>query len=411
MNPLLKKIFINNWQRKAFALLLAVITWYVTNTHFTINKFIQDIPIKVVNLPEGKTVEGIENGFLSEKMSLSVVGNEEFLENLTGNDLQIIVDMKGKTDNCTTAISKNNLISTNPEISIDRTITKIVPKDLSIKLTKLITEKIPIVITHPIGESPRGYRFFDTWPYQLYITISGPEDTIKSLKAKPPSLTFNLNDISKNELDILQSSKKNKDIISFFVPTQWKKKKISSISSSPIEIDDPLAKELRIDFTKNDVLPINGYIPVSLFFPPQKSTVFNPKTISLLSNDIIIEKNGLKILNIPLYAQGVSELFLDVIKDSMQIFILVDSQNKKETLFWNVQCMLPLELEDIYVAKESQKALEEESLDLQPNLREEYLRNRFRKYMNNLRLFKAPDQKLHLNVLLEKNGVVVTQRD
>jgi len=39
----------------------------------------------------------------------------------------------------------------------------------------------------------------DIWPYQLYITVKGAEEIIKDLKAKGSQLTFNFNDISKNQ--------------------------------------------------------------------------------------------------------------------------------------------------------------------------------------------------------------------
>ena len=46
---------------------------------------------------------------------------------------------------------------------------------------------------------------------------------------------------------------------------------------------------------------------------------------------------------------------------------------------------------------------------LLPNLREEYLRNRFRNYMNRFQLYNADDTKFELNIELVDKNVNVTE--
>ena len=107
-------------------------------------------------------------------------------------------------------------------------------------MTKLVTDKIPILVTKPIGEAPRGYQFVDIWPYSLYLKVSGPEEVIKRLKVKKQRITYNLSDISKAQLDDIATTSSNpSEVVSFFVPEEWKQIHIPALSDAPLEINDP----------------------------------------------------------------------------------------------------------------------------------------------------------------------------
>ena len=53
-------------------------------------------------------------------------------------------------------------------------ISRVSPYDMIIRQSKLVTEKIPVLVTQPIGEAPKGYQFLDVWPYQLFVTVTRP---------------------------------------------------------------------------------------------------------------------------------------------------------------------------------------------------------------------------------------------
>jgi len=283
MKSLIKKLLLDNWQRKILALILAIITWAFVNHSLTVTKTVSDIPVKVINLTKEKAIKGMQNdGTLAESTSLTLTGNKNLIDRITKNDLVVVVDLKDKKEDFKTVITKSNLISKNPNVNIERSIKKVAAQDLAINLSKFVKEKIPLLITQPIGEPPKGYQFLDVWPYRLWITVSGPEELVKNLKAKGLKLTFNLNDVSEKELDSIDAANKRgrRDVVSFFVPTSWKRINIPSISSSAMEIDDPNAKALRIDFIKKDFIAMNSRIPVSLFFPVKYSDKLNPNNIT-----------------------------------------------------------------------------------------------------------------------------------
>jgi len=413
LKTLLIRLFVENWLRKLISLILAVIIWLMVNHSMTVTKVVQNIPVRVTNLPPEKTIEGMQaNGILNKRISLTLSGNKTALDELTGKDLEAVIDASGKSSEWIATVGKKNLVCLNPEFDAAKLISRVSPYEMIIRQSNLVTEKIPVLVTQPIGEAPKGYQFLDVWPYQLSLTVNGPEEAVKRLKSRGLKLTFNLNDISRAELETLQASKKQGQVdeISFFVPNSWKKLSLPLLSETQIEIDDPQAKALRIDFSRQDLLPIGFSVPVTVFFPPKYSNTLNPETYTLATNDFIAKKNGIKLINAPLYAQGVSRLFLETVKDMVQMVVIACPKSERETLLWNAQFMYPHELEDRYVAKVMSES-DDELRDVQPHLREDYLRNRFRSYMNRFRLYTPNNKKLSLKIELQANAISVTPQN
>ncbi len=410
MKTLFTSFFLNHWQRKAVSFLLAIIIWLVINHSLTSTKTIANVSVRIVNIPQGKTIEGIQtSGRLNKRLTLSLVGNTTLLDELTSNDLEVVIDASNKSDEWIAIISKKNLVSLNPEIDISKGISRVYHPSFIIRLTKLVSEKISIEITQPIGEAPRGYQFLDVWPYHLQLTVSGPEEAIKRLSMKEQKLTFNLNDISKGQLDTLataQDDEKN-EVVSYYVPEQWKQIQIPFLADEPIQIDDPKGKALRIDFVRCSMLPINCPIVIDVFFPPEYSSAINPEIYKLEENDLIESKNGIFILKIPIYAKGVDRLFMDVVKDMIEIVFIAVPNTLKHSLDWSVQFINPKALEDLYVSRLFSDTSDEDLRLMKPNLREEYLRNRFRSYMQRIQLFTTAEEKLELQGTLEDRAIVI----
>ncbi|HSX11176.1 MAG TPA: hypothetical protein VLF94_05630 [Chlamydiales bacterium] len=413
MKTLIIQLFIENWLRKLISLVLAMIIWIVVSQSMTTTKVVSNIPIRVINIPPEKTIEGMQlNGQLEKRISLSLIGHKAGLETISGKDLEVVIDAKDKTAEWIAKIDQNNLISTNPEFNVDKIISKVLPSEMIVRQCKLVTEKIPVQVTHPIGEAPKGYQFLDVWPYKLYLTVNGPEGVVKGLKSRGLKLTFNLNDITQANLDAIQTAKEGEqsDEVSYFIPDALKKISIPQLSDTPVAIDDPQAKALRLDFSRQNQIQIGFSLPVTVFFPPKYSNTLNPETYTLATNDFIVKKNGIKLFNAPLFAQGVSRLFLDTVKDMIQIVIIATPKAERETLLWNAQFMYPHDLEDRYVAKVMAES-NNEALGVQPHLLESYLRNRFRNYMSQFRIYTPNHNKLSLKIELQANSISVTPQN
>jgi hypothetical protein len=411
MKTLLYKIFIEHWSRKLVSIILAVIIWLIVNHTLTSTRNISNVPVRIIHLPQGKTVEGIQpNGRLAKKLTLTVVGNKSLIDELTPSDLEVVVDASDKPDEWIATITKKNLVSLNPEIDISNGISRVYHPNFTIRMTKLVTDQIPIVITQPIGEAPRGYRFLDVWPYHLCLTVSGPEEVIKRLKLKEQRITFNLSDISKSQIDELAlKTEGNSEVVSYFVPEQWKQINIPILSDSPIEIDDPQAKALRIEFVRCNLLPINAPIQLSLFFPPKSLAMINPENISIAANPLVLFNNGTPLITYPLYANGVDNLFLETVREMIEIVVIAAPKSERKLLDWSVQFVNPRLLEDNYVATLMSDVSDRDIRLLQPALREEYLRNRFRSYMNHFQLFCSDDSKFELAITLKDQHIHVEE--
>jgi len=317
---------------------------------------------------------------------------------------------QGKRGEWIASIGRKNIRSDNPDMNVSQGISRVSQQNFIIKLTKLVTEKIPIIITQPIGEAPGGYQFLDIWPYQLFITVSGPEDLVKNLKSRGLKLTFNLNDITRNQLDELGSTttKKHSDVVSFFVPNHWKQIALPLLSSTPIEINDPDAKYLRIDFLRYEMLKLDSPVPVSLYFPPSIAGTLNPAKVTLTPNNLVENRSGIKMITNTLYAKGVSALFLDVIKNMVEISVIV-KPDEEGCLKWSIQFINAHDLEERYIRFLKSDVSDKEVRDLQPQVRDEYLRNRFRSYMHRFQLYKSANEALEICPKLQGNSILITE--
>jgi YbbR domain-containing protein len=273
VKTLLIRLFIENWPRKLISLILAMIIWMMVSRSMTVNKVIPNVSVRVSNLPADKTIEGMQiNGILSKRISLTLIGHRDALDEISAKDLEVVIDAKDKSQEWIATIDKKNIVSLNPDFDVAKQVSRILPVEMIVRQSKLIRERIPITVTQPIGEVPKGYQYLDIYPYELSVNVKGPEEAVKRLKNRGLKLTFNLNDISQENLDTLQSSNRadKTDEISFFVPDSWKK--ISSLR---------LRLRSMIPWPKRSGLTFPVKISCLLVFR-SRSPSFSPRTIAIL---------------------------------------------------------------------------------------------------------------------------------
>jgi hypothetical protein len=349
------------------------------------------------------TIEGMQaNGSLSKKINLTFIGNKELIEHLQPSDIEIVLDAENQTSDWPVTLTKKNLASLNPDLDLSSGISKVLHQPFSLKLSKLVTEKMTVQITSPIGEAPRGYQFLDVWPYKLELTVTGPEEVLMKARHRELKLTFNLSEVTKKQLDMLsQGYDEGKcDVVSFPVPESWKNVTIPFISDTPLIINDPQAKLLRFDFIRYEFLPIETKIPLHFFFHPSLLGLYSPEEILINAEEPICFHKGLYYLDLPLYASGVDKTFLEIIKNHIQIVIDVNTELRKP-LNWSVQIISAQRLEDEYVEHLLAELDDEDLRLMQFNQRQEYLRNRFRSYMQRLRLINVNGSKLAMNFKMD----------
>lgn len=410
METLITKLFFQNWQRKIVAILVAMILWLFVNYSITATKTIPGVPIRIVNLPVDKTIQGLlPNGILNKRIALTLSGSKNVIRELEPGDLEVLIDASTiDRDDWVLLLSKKNLVSLSPDIDLAHSLSNVSHTEFIIKLSRLVTAKIPINILPPIGEAPPGYEFLDIWPQKLMQTLSGPEEAIQSLKNRGLDLVFDLSEITKSELDAIRSAHLNAqdDEISFFVPNHWKEVAIPFHNNSLEEINDPDAQHLRIDFLRKEVISIENEIPIRVFYPLKNLAEINPQKFKLSPSDKIKEKYGLHIFNQKLYTQNVSRLFIDIIKPNLEIVIVAVPKKEREILEWSVEAVATESLEDAYVAYFIGD-IKEQGHSIHNHQQETMLRQRFRNYLDKLTLYTTPDQKLQIDSFLEGNYIKV----
>ncbi len=411
MESIITKFFFSNWQRKLIALLVAVIVWVFVNQSITTTKTISNIPVRVVNIPEDKTIRGLlPNGYLEHRLTLALTGTKDTVDKLEQGDLEVKLDATmADSDDWIVQVTKKNLVSLEPSVDLSQHINSVSHSEFVIKLDNLVTDKIPILITHPIGHAPKGYEVLDVWPQRLLQTVSGPEEEIKQLKIKGLKLAFDLNKISSEELDALKNvdSKEHSDEVSFMIPKKWKKIAIPFLKYAQEDINDPDADHMRIDFLRKQLLSIKKEIQVQVFFPEKYSNNLNPQTYAFLNNEDIHLKNGLAYYTKPIYAQDVSRLFLDVVQDNLTIILIASPKGEQEALAWNLELIDPQSLENAYVEHHINEAkLNKSTINLQQW--EEVLRHRFREYSRRMYLADEAGHRLNLHGVLQDHKIIIT---
>lgn len=410
MESVISQLFFQNWQRKGIALIAAVIVWFYVNQSITETKTIPNIPIKVINLPQDKTINGLlPNGYISNRIPLTLSGSRDVVQELEQGDLEILLDASvADADDWVVQIKKKNLQSLRPSLDLRHHINLISHPELVIKLSDLITENIPVYVKTPTGTPPKEYEFLDIWPEKLLQTISGPKEVIQELKIKGLKLVLNMDKITKSDLEKIKKTQNSNhdDEISFIVPDKWKQVLIPFRHYTPYNINDPDALNLRIDFLKKQLLSIGKEVPVVVYYPLKYSDSLNPKTHSIKENADVRIKNGIALYTQPVFVKDVSRLFLDIVRENIEIVLIASPRSEREHLQWSVEVIDPKEMEDTYVAygiAEHKESAQQAIVD--PLKREKVLRKRFRDYMQKLTLYTEKGTKLALYPTLEKDTI------
>ncbi len=407
MERLLKKIFVDNLQRKVIAILSAVVLWFMIHNSITTTRTFTHVPIRVVNLAADKTIRGLmPNGILDRKLALTLTGNKDIIERLEPGDFEVVIDASGKPTEWIVQVAKKNLVSLNPDIDLIHSVTQLSQSEFVLRLSRLLTDKIPVYITHPKGEPPEGYQFLDIWPQKLSHTVSGPEEDVKALQAKGLELTFDLNDITLEDLNSLASSQSVQgDEVSFNVPDSWKRVQIPFLHDIKQEINGPDAKNLHIDFLRKDLISLDCEVPIRVFYPLGTVNTINPHTYPLVASDGLNEREGIYAITEPLYVDDVSRLFLDIVRNHIEVVIIASRKDPREPLQTSVEFVDPQALEEQYV--KLLLATTKEIVGSQAVQRQQALRLRFREYMQRFSLLFDKNKPFVVKAFITPSGIVV----
>jgi len=404
MENLIKSLILHQWQRKLVALFSAMLLWFFVNQTIITTKTIPSVPIRIVNLPNDHTVVGLlPNGFLTKRMTLTLTGTKDIIEQLEPGDLELVIDVSNQSSEGLLNITKKNLVSLNPNLNLTNHINAVDHLEYILKMSPTLTENVPVTIQPPIGDPPEEYDFLDIWPITLTQKVSGPQDLVLRLKEQGLELTFNLDDISKEDLDGVPANEVYDDFITFNVPEEWKKIAISLPGHSIESINDPEAKNLYMSFLRKKLIPLTTPLPIHVFYPLKNSKLINPASYPVAINQFVKMKNDIPFLTVPLYVSNVSRLFLEIVSDNIELQIVAVPKTEREKLGWSIGFVNRSHLEDTYVAYLlSHNRSRMRTNTAKSHEKEKYLRLRFRNFIQNFNLNLSPERKLEIDSILEE---------
>lgn len=408
MENLIVNFFFKNWERKAVALFTAIIVWLYVSHSITETKTVRSIPIRLINLPPDKTAIGLlSNGVLDKRVNLTLIGTKEVISEIEPGDLEIVLDASiAPTDDWVVHVTKKSLLSLNPSIDLLHSISSITHPEFVIKLSRLVKAKIPVsVIINPVGRAPKGYEYLDAWPQKLWHEMSGPAEEIHKLQSKGLLLQIDLNQVTKEELDAIKSAEESNEIY-YSLPKRLKMVQIPFRGGLSEPINDPWANQLHLNFLRKEPLLLDKAIPVRLFIPTIVHEQLQPLDFHFLTEAPLAKEYGEILWKEPLYVQEVSKLFLQVVRNYIEITVEVSDNTPQLSWSFDIVNQKALEYRYIKKAMAALMAAEHHVEEEGPIKRQkELLRRRFREYCQKMRLYKTPTQPLMLTIRSNKGEI------
>ncbi|MCB1212908.1 MAG: hypothetical protein KDK40_01285, partial [Chlamydiia bacterium] len=372
-----------------------------------------NVPVRVFNLEADQTIEGLlPNGVLNRRLTITLTGSKGVIENLESSDIEVRIDAQNQPRNWNVQLSKKNLISLNPDVDLKKYVRTIEHSELIIDILPVVTEKIPVTISTVYGDPPEGYQFLDVEPQYFVQTVTGIQEDITKLKEKGLSITFNLGRVTKSELDHLKGSSQNYrgDEVHFPVPDGWKYVHVPTQIHHEEVLNDPNAQYLTLTFLRKQLIPVGTQLPIRIFYPYETLQAINPVTFPIKENSLVKIRDGVAVLDTPLYVSQVSQAFIDVVRSNIEISVIAAPSpigNGTPSLEWSIELINQPELEDTFVQVLSVGQKNDDLSD--GKKREMRLRRRFREYVSRITLNNADGTPLKLTCELGKQEIVINK--
>lgn len=395
------------WQRILFSLFSAIFIWWYVHENLVSIRTFTDVPIYVRNIPPGKTLVGLrkEGGRLIRHFTLTLKGRKSDLEKIKNDQIEVVIDASGKGEIWREQLTVDDLRCLNPDISLSKSVNEISHSHLQIHLTGKSSRDVPVRIIPPVGSLPKGYTYVDTWPKRLYQSIEGPEDAVSALASKQLYLSFDLNRVSKQQLDKLSEHSAPGSEIYFKVPETWKQIELPPPFDENRRLQDPDAESLVLIILKPGLLKLDLPIPIIVSpLPRTLPTTPMPSHQAKIAYDpttMLLENQQLYWTS-PIYIENVSREFLFTIRSHLQLVIYVGN---KGNITAHVEIANPSRAERKYT---------ERMINTYPDIFDEgndilktHLKEQFWNYMRSMALFNAQRRPLQFEFTVKDKDIYI----
>lgn len=318
------------WHRLLFSILAGFFCWWNIHETQTSTKVFADVPIYIQSLPPGKTLGGLrKDGRLMRSFSLTLKGRKKVLEMIKPDQIEVLVNASGKGDVWKEDITINSIRCLNPEIQLSHAINEISHPPLQIRLTTKASRDIPVTLLPPSGSLPKGYKLIDIWPDQLVQSVEGPEEAVQALTVRRLFLTFDLNRITKQQLERLGDELTPGSELYFKIPESWKYIELPAPFGESRPLQDPEAENLTFVILKPALLSLDTPLPIRI----------SPLPLALSSSPILnyelkigTDENHVQLIHhlpnwiCPVYVDGISKEFLQSIQPHLELVVYVGTK-------------------------------------------------------------------------------------
>lgn len=382
----------DHWQRKFFALFVALCIWLATRESLMTTRTFLDVPVRVINISPEWTINNLsQDGLMPSTAGLVLHGKKVGLNQMLENRLEVVVDASGHTGPWVEKINANHLRST-ARIDVSQTIKKVSVGEISIPLCAAVHDKVPLIYQTKGSIEDGNFQMIDYFPKSDQQSVFGPEETIVELKKQRLQGEIDLAQVDCQQLNWQQKrSRENLQYEEITYPY------IHPISCSPVLPPNQsptippqsLQKIPRLYFLSAQNQVLRGDLP--LFIQGGSKTIDTDTIEEFLGGKVVQRGAKWRYLG-DLEIRGVSGVFANLLFDQSAIQLTCRSEDNKNAPKWTWHLNRTQTLADRYVTK-----MRQENTD-SSDLPEYVLRRRFWYFTKKMVLLtKSPVQSIILS--------------
>lgn len=372
----------DHWQRKSFALFLAVCIWYATSESLEKTRTFPDVPVSVINIATDRTIAGISpGGVIHEKVTLVLKGKKAGIAKLTSNQIEVKIDAQGRDRPWVEKIKINQLHNSTQDLP--RIVNKVILGEVNVPLVPAIHDSVPFTLGVSGKLNDSSFTLIDFWPRKEKHMLFGPEQSIRDLQLRGFSVEI---DLAKVDLGQLRgqwaTSTHQFDEISYNYNQPVKCSAMAMLPNVVSLVSTQSMQQVpQLYFLCNQNISLDIRLPVTLDIDKTKLDARDLASLGAQLGGTLTPTREGYLLQGSLVAKGASRFFLDLLKD----YLTLSASVKTDELIagvvqWTWYVKDAHELESRYIAQMQERDTEQNA----PN--ESFYRRRFNYYLKALEL-------------------------
>lgn len=376
----------DHWQRKFFALFVALCIWLGTRETLQTTRTFTHVPVRIINISPDWTIGDLgPEGLLPDTITLVLKGKKLGLNQMLESRVEVVVDAQGRTRPWMEKISAKQLRS-DAKIDVARTVKKVSLGEILIPLTPAICEEIPLHLHTSGSLSDHHYQLIDFTPRQEYQVMFGPEEMIQELKKRGLHGEINLSLVDCEQLkwqwDRSEHNRRFEELSYPYIDSINCTSYLPHVNSSALT-SKKLEQAPRLFVLPDLPQTLAGDFPVQMQW--DGSDAIDTKRIEEQFGGHLYQIGGKWRYRGELEIRHVSGELIKLIDEQSSLQLACNLCDELAPTLWSWHLLKAESLTDRYVAR-----MREQTSD-SAHLPEKFLRKRFRHYTRQMRVIaKSP---------------------